>query len=122
MPQDGSSPVQCEGWWEQRSYGRQSMEELRLSFSQGQIQGSGTDIIGPFTFSGIIAENGAVAMRKQYVGQHVVDYPGSYDGEGVLSGQWNCGHAHGPWMIRLRRLEPGATAEIVELIPGVQSP
>jgi len=47
--------VSCEGWWEQGWCGRQPMLDLRLQFAQGEIRGSGVDIIGPFEFSGIIS-------------------------------------------------------------------
>src|SRR5947207_8154485 len=42
----------CDGWWEEQGYGRQPMENLRISFGQGRLQGSGSDIVGPFTLSG----------------------------------------------------------------------
>jgi len=93
------------------------MEPLQLSFDQGRIEGSGADIIGAFTFSGRMADDGRVAMQKQYVGQHSVDYYGTYDGEGVMSGEWRISFSRGPWMIRIRRLGVDAATEIKEFVP-----
>lgn len=111
------SEVACEGWWEQAGYGRQPMEQLRLSFRDGQISGSGVDVIGPFTFSGRLDVQ-AVAMVKQYLGKHRVDYVGSFDGEGTFWGNWSIGPFGGPWRIRvvsaLQDAEPVRIAAHVE--------
>ena len=64
------------------------MSDLQLGFDGGKISGSGWDIIGPFKFSGECGPSGAVALVKQYLGQHAVLYEGWYDGEGTISGQW----------------------------------
>ena len=76
------------GYWEQQGFGRQAMSDLQLEFAGGRISGSGWDIVGPFKFSGECGPGGAVAMVKQYLGQHAVLYEGWYDGEGTISGQW----------------------------------
>ena len=102
--------LNCDGWWEQEGLGRQPMEQLRLQFTLGGIRGSGTDVIGPFTFSGTLSQDGRVTMLKQYLGQHSVDYVGVYDGEGVMSGQWRIFFWHGPWMIRIRSAPTDAEA------------
>lgn len=104
------SVVHCTGWWEQDWYGRQPMHQLRLLFLEDQFEGSGTDIVGPFTMAGTIAADGTVRMVKQYLGQHSVEYVGTYDGEGVLSGTWHVSYLRGPWMIRLGRAEADAEA------------
>lgn len=111
------SLVECEGWWHQGWCGRQPMHDLRLTFQEGTIQGSGTDIIGPFIFRGILSEHGAVVLRKHYLGQHEVEYLGTFDGEGGFSGEWTVGCDHGPWMIRLRRTERDSSTEIQEFGP-----
>ena len=93
------SRVVCEGWWEQEGFGRQPMERLQLSFDEGQVSGSGTDIVGPFHFTGRL-DGGNALLLKQYVGRHHVDYLGTFDGEGTLSGNWRIGQYEGSWMIR----------------------
>jgi hypothetical protein len=119
LEMDDTTPhsVLCEGWWEEHGYGRQPMENLRMTFNEGDIRGSGTDIIGPFTFSGFISDDGQVAMVKHYIGVHTVDYFGTYDGEGVMRGEWMIGFCHGPWMIRIRRTENASKEEIREYVP-----
>ena len=52
------------GFWEQYDYGRQEMRGLELTFHNGEIDGRGTDIIGPFVFSGRYDASGAVVMVK----------------------------------------------------------
>jgi len=76
------------------------MEQLRIEFDGGNIHGSGADIIGLFTFAGTI-EDGGVALVKQYLGQHSVDYLGTYDGEGTMHGMWRIGLFGGEWMIKV---------------------
>lgn len=75
------------------------METLRIEFDGGNIRGSGSDLIGLFTLTGTI-EDGSVAIVKQYVGRHSVDYLGSYDGEGTMHGMWRIGLFGGKWMIK----------------------
>lgn len=95
------SDVRCQGWWEQAGFGRQPMTDLVLSFDAGTIDGSGIDIIGPFTLSGTV-DQGQAVLRKSYIGQHQVEYVGTFDGEGTLQGMWRiAGAFHGKWLIRI---------------------
>ena len=60
-----------------------------FSFDAGQVSGAGIDIVGPFQFTGRLeVEGGVVALIKQYLGKHRVDYVGEFDGEGTLHGTW----------------------------------
>ncbi len=94
------SCVACEGWWEQEGFGRQPMEQLELTFDDGNVSGTGVDVIGSFAFTGRLdGEN--VVLEKQYFGQHRVDYLGGFDGEGTMRGTWRIGPLQGPWMIRI---------------------
>jgi hypothetical protein len=99
----------CEGWWDQLNWGRQQMSDLYLEFSAGAISGSGADVVGPFLFKGKIDAQGQVAMTKDYVGQHSVDYRGNYDGEGLLWGQWRVAGMTDRWLIRLKPKRAMAT-------------
>jgi hypothetical protein len=94
------SSIHCEGWWEQAGYGRQPMEQLRIEFDGGNILGSGTDIIGLFALTGTI-EDGKVAIVKQYLAQHSVDYLGTHGGEGIMHGMWRIGVGGGKWKIKV---------------------
>jgi hypothetical protein len=112
----------CEGWWEQESFGRQAMAELRVYFGEGRIVGRGVDVIGVFRLDGTLDENGAVAIIKQYVGQHDVQYLGQYDGEGTLSGEWRIGLDRvgldcGRWAIFVRGFADEMADEIAEIVP-----
>src|SRR4051794_34784171 len=77
------------GYWEQAGYGRQPMHDLVLRFGGGQVEGSGRDCIGRFTFAGTYDDRGSVTLVKQYVGRHRVQYQGTYDGEGTIYGRWS---------------------------------
>lgn len=109
--------IPCEGWWEQAGFGRQPMEQLRLRFEAGQITGVGTDIIGPFSFTGTMSGGGQVVMLKRYFGRHTVDYLGMYDGEGLLWGEWRIGPMLGRWAIRIKG-SPGAADHAIEAEVG----
>ena len=94
------------GYWEQAVYGRQTMRDLVLRFSAGQIEGEGVDIIAPFTFHGEYDERGNVVLVKQYLNRHQVLYRGSYDGEGTIFGEWSIGEAwRGPFALSPERHE-----------------
>lgn len=88
-----------EGWWEQDVYGRQRMNPLVLTFTDGKIQGSGKDIVGPFTMTGVLRD-GQVVIHKQYVDRHATKYVGQFDGEGSMQGSWHIGDSTGTWGIR----------------------
>ena len=94
--------LQCDGWWEQNYLGRQEMQPLELSFRDGEISGSGEDVVGPFTLQGTL-QNGNVSINKQYHGQHAALYVGQFDGEGTMQGTWYIGEMTGPWLIRIGR-------------------
>jgi len=112
------SEVYCEGWWEEVGFGRQPMERLCIQFDGGDVSGSGTDIIGPFTFTGKL-EQGRVVLVKQYIGQHSVDYLGTYDGEGTMHGVWRIESLTGAWLIKIvAQLDQARTREIQEWAPN----
>lgn len=93
--------VRCAGWWEQAGYGRQPMEELVLLFKDGQISGSGIDVIGPFTLVGDLQEQ-RIYLLKQYIDQHQIEYVGTSLGEGAYGGRWSCdGWLGESWFIRV---------------------
>ena len=120
MPQSQEKPHSpCSGWWEQRWFGRQPMEQLRLSVSAPRTEGSCTDCIGPFVLEGVIATNGSVTLQKTYVGKHDVTYDGQYDGEGRMWGMWKCGPDSGRWMIAMRRggEEADGVEDVIEIEP-----
>jgi hypothetical protein len=107
-PQAASPSIPCEGWWEEPGFGRQPMHQLKLRIAGGQITGSGTDIVGPFRFIGTITEGGVVAMIKRYLGQHEVEYLGTYDGEGTMFGEWRIGLFKDRWAITFKRPAKGS--------------
>jgi hypothetical protein len=53
------------GHWEQKGFGRQSMHQLLLTFSDGQIVGEGRDMLGEFIFIGTYEPGGIIRMVKQ---------------------------------------------------------
>jgi hypothetical protein len=119
MSNETSIPhTHCEGWWEQQGFGRQTMQELTMQFASGRVSGSGHDVVGVFTFAGTISPQGHVAMVKQYLGQHTVDYVGTYDGEGLLQGEWDLGYfGRGRWLIWIKKARSNPS-EIAEWTPA----
>ena len=71
--------------------GQHHMEQ-DLSITQQGVYGQGWDDIGFFICRGECHGNGQVAFRKQYVGQHYVDYWGQWTdaghGHGKVDGHW----------------------------------
>jgi hypothetical protein len=118
MPDENfTAQADCEGWWEQHGLGRQPMQELTMQFAAGRVAGSGHDVVGVFTFAGTISPQGHVAMVKQYLGKHSVDYVGTYDGEGLLQGEWDLGYfGRGRWLIWMKK-SGGSLREIAEWTP-----
>ena len=119
MSADKAASMQCEGWWEQRAFGRQEMSELQLQFHGESISGSGHDIVGVFTFLGSLDSRGRVTLVKRYLGQHFVEYLGTYDGEGILQGEWILpGLDRGNWLIWIKKSRGSEADEIAEWSPA----
>jgi len=92
--------VHCQGWWEQSGLGRQPMNELQLSFWDGEILGQGHGIVGQFILNSFVqADN--VTLVKKYIGAHQIDYPGTFDGEGTFQGFWKTHRLGGRWLISI---------------------
>ena len=99
------------GYWEQAGFGRQVMANVTLRFADGQISGSGRDILGRFQFEGTYDRDGIVKMVKHYLGKHDVFYTGAYDGEGTIFGQWMVSSGNvGPFA-----LQPERPAQVADL-------
>ncbi len=108
------------GWWEQLEWGRQPMGDLVLRFANGEIEGEGHDIIGPFVFTGSYDDRGNLTMTKQYTGRmrHSVFYNGSYDGEGTILGTWSIGELwRGPFALSPIPGQPGVSRPAQEIKP-----
>ena len=96
------SHLHCTGWWEQAGFGRQTMDGLLVVVEEHRITGSGIDMVGPFTLSGVLDADATVHLVKEYMGQHHVDYVGHYDGSSRLWGHWRINQLHGSWEIRIK--------------------
>jgi len=53
----------------------------------GQIVGSGSDVVGQFQIQGQVSRQGTVQFVKQYIGQHAVQYNGIV-GDSHVKGRW----------------------------------
>jgi len=108
---------QWEGFWVQQELGRQAMTPFFLHFNGSEIEGSGKDIVGRFSFSGTVDEQtGNIVMVKQYIGRHRVIYRGQPDGEGSIQGTWQIGRFHtGPFLIRPLFQKPRSDAPIQDM-------
>jgi hypothetical protein len=105
------------GFWDQIVYGRQAMRDLVLRFSGGRVEGSGVDVIGPFTFDGVYDSNGTINLVKRYP-HHTVKYQGQYDGEGTIYGEWSIGsYARGKFALTADRSTNPEETEILEIAP-----
>ena len=114
MSEPAARRFKGEGWWEQDWHGRQPMHELQLAISGDRLSGKGWDMVGPFTLQGQVTGN-LVTIIKQYLGRHRVEYYGTYDGEGLLAGQWRIPPFVGRWSIALTPERNGLDDEIAEL-------
>jgi hypothetical protein len=93
----------CSGWWEQEGYGRQPMNDLQLTFSDGKIFAQGWDMVGEFEFTGTLTQD-HIYLFKKYIGKHSIEYHGVSIGEGIYTGDWTCwGAVGGKWLIRIER-------------------
>lgn len=112
-----------EGFWVQEYYGRQAMREFELHFRDGNIAGSGKDIIGRFTISGAYdKQTGRVLIVKQYVGKHAVRYSGDPDGEGCIQGKWEVTYrglrSMGTFLLKPVLHKPDADEPIIAMDEG----
>lgn len=92
-----SSPIETDsrfpsGKWtgfftDKRIPGKHAMD-LLLTFSQGNMTGTGRDWVGPFTIDGAYQTgDGLCVWVKQYTGKHAVSYRGFNEGKGIW-GVW----------------------------------
>ena len=103
------------GFWDQVAYGRQPMRELALNFSGDRVEGSGVDVVGPFTFDGTYDSDGTITLIKRYP-HHTVKYQGRYDGEGTIYGEWSIGdYAGGKFALTPHRSTVPRETEILEI-------
>jgi hypothetical protein len=76
------------GFWLQSLLPGRHMMELRLTFRNGELTGTGRDRVGEFTFQGrYIVQDGTCRWNKHYIGKHDVDYKGYNEGKGIW-GVW----------------------------------
>ena len=68
-----------------------SGSQLWKTFDAGNVEGSGRDTNGRFTFTGTYDNVGRVRMIKQYNGRPHVLFEGTSDGDGTISGQCSTG-------------------------------
>jgi len=110
--------LQCVGWWEQDGYGRQPMDDLRLSISDGSLRGTGSDIVGDFQLNGFLKE-GRIYLLKRYIGAHRIEYNGESIGEGTYGGLWSCDSlTGGKWLIAVTKSAAtsiGSAANVQEI-------
>ncbi|XP_065651880.1 uncharacterized protein LOC136079653 [Hydra vulgaris] len=67
-----------------------SFEFFRLS--KGNVSGQGSDVVGNFTMAGKYNNKGKVSFKKQYIGQHYVEYTGiivEHENGFEINGTWN---------------------------------
>ena len=76
------------GYFLQKLIPGRHLMELRLSFSQGQIQGEGRDWVGLFILRGRYdLQEGKCYWTKRYLAKHDVFYQGFNEGKGIW-GVW----------------------------------
>lgn len=59
-----------------------------MNIYQGAVTGKGRDDVGEFTISGKIDQSNSLSFTKQYIGQHAVEYNGTFT-ERQMSGKWS---------------------------------
>ncbi len=72
---------------------------LALTFVEGRVTGSGSDMVGRFDFSGSYdLKTGRVVLTKQYEGAHRVAYEGANQNDGMwMWGVWSIRSDRGGW-------------------------
>jgi hypothetical protein len=106
------------GFWIQQ--GGRGWMYLQLQFKEGRIDGQGKDRVGRFGMTGTYStEDGKVELRKQYTGQHSVDYSGWAEIQHGIWGLWNILMSDkGGWQIWPEGREVGNAIQAHEEIPA----
>ncbi len=87
------------GFYLERHQEKRGWMHLYLSFANGQIQGEGTDYVGPWVASGNYdLDSGICQWVKKYIGKHHVVYAGQVTENGI-QGQWEISFIRGPFHI-----------------------
>lgn len=73
--------------------------DIKMFMRNGTVGGNGTDAVGAFWINGT-DNNGEVAFVKQYVGQHSVNYAGTFN-RNKVEGTWEIpGNCNGSFKLR----------------------
>lgn len=97
------------GFWTQPNTSRFHRMQLELNFRAGQITGSGSDEVGPFTIrGGYQLEDRDCWWNKAYR-SHTVYYRGQQQGE-CISGEWSIPGQPSFWRGKFRVWPGGAGA------------
>lgn len=106
------------GYWEQEFYGKQAMQDFKLSFEDGKVKGGGHDVVGAFIFTGEYDDQGNITLIKRYIARHFVTYTGKYDGEGTIAGTWKIEpNWAGPFAMMADGVKPHEGLPVTELKP-----
>lgn len=82
------------GFFLQKQIPGKHQMDLRLSFSQGVMTGTGRDWVGEFLIRGRYdVQDGRCHWHKSYVGKHDVFYKGFNEGKGIW-GSWEIAAKH----------------------------
>ncbi len=96
--------------------------DLELTFSTGQVVGSGWDDIGAFDIRGsYCAQSRECNWVKHYHGRHSVEYRGFREGKGIW-GTWSVGAGKGGfhiWPLRSDGMDVEEHEEVEERVPVV---
>ena len=108
------------GFFLQRVWPGRSPMNLDMTFQNGQLEATGIDRVGPFTFAGNYnAADGSCRWTKQYIGKHCVSYEGKNDGRGIwgvwqISLLWGLFRDQGAFHLWPKGMEPPDDAELTE--------
>ncbi len=100
MHEEVKHDIEWNGFYEQ--FGNKNdvtFQNMQIT-QDGTISGGGKDPVGDFTISGSLTGSD-VAFKKQYVGQHAVDYKGKLD-QGAIKGTWDVFGQTGTYEIKMK--------------------
>lgn len=96
--------VEWKGFYNMTGQKNEMIIKHLMITDQGGLTGFGQDQVGSFSIEGEVKKDGSVEFKKEYHGQHSIEYKGELK-EGTIKGKWNLNGMEDEFEIKINEIE-----------------
>ena len=86
---DPQKVISWAGRYEQKNkWTKMNFDNMHITI-EGRVHGTGKDVVGKFEIEGVVDKDRVISFKKQYIGQHFVNYNGKIDEKWSITGTWS---------------------------------